>query len=117
MRWDASQWRVLIEQQRASGQTVKAFCAERGLGEASFYSWRRHLCQQGEPHTEAPSRATNQGRQSAADSTGFVRLDPEGSASSDMIEVRFACGATLRCGSSHLAELVCTLKAEVDGYR
>jgi hypothetical protein len=33
----------MIEMQERSGQSVKAFCRERGLGEASFYGWRKRL--------------------------------------------------------------------------
>jgi transposase-like protein len=41
-------WSKLIREQRASGQKVRPFCRERGIGEYSFYKWRR-LLQQGEP--------------------------------------------------------------------
>ena len=33
-------------QQVASSQPVSVFCAERGLTEQSFYSWRKRLSQQ-----------------------------------------------------------------------
>ena len=103
-RRDASRWRALIEQQRDSGQSVKAFCAEQDLNESSFYAWRRRL--------------RDEANKDAGPASGFVRLDPrQGSASSEMIEVRFACGATLRCPSAHLAELVRVLKTDGDGPR
>ncbi len=37
------QWTRMIELQEKSGQSVKVFCRERGLGEASFYRWRKRL--------------------------------------------------------------------------
>ena len=37
------QWRRRINQWRASGLSVRAFCAQRGLSSASFYHWRRVL--------------------------------------------------------------------------
>jgi hypothetical protein len=37
------QWRRRINQWRASGLSVWAFCAQRGLSSASFYHWRRVL--------------------------------------------------------------------------
>jgi transposase-like protein len=104
----------LIEKQRASGQTVKAFCAEHGLGQASFYAWQRHLRQQAKQSSEAPEQATPQPSQQAQPSTDFVRLDPQADASSEAIEVQFSCGKTLRCSSSHLPDLVRLLKAETD---
>jgi transposase-like protein len=36
-------WSKLIAEQEASGQTMRAFCQERGIAEQSFYSWRRRL--------------------------------------------------------------------------
>jgi transposase-like protein len=36
-------WSRLIAEQEASGQNVKPFCRERGIGEASFYYWRRRM--------------------------------------------------------------------------
>ena len=37
------QWRRRIKQWRASGLSVRAFCARYGLASASFYHWRRVL--------------------------------------------------------------------------
>jgi transposase len=37
------QWRRRISQWRASGLSVRAFCAQYGLTPASFYHWRRVL--------------------------------------------------------------------------
>jgi hypothetical protein len=39
----ARQWRRWISPWRASGLTVRAFCARHGLSTASFYNWRRVL--------------------------------------------------------------------------
>jgi transposase-like protein len=35
------EWREVLGEYRQSGQTVRAFCRERGLNEASFYRWRQ----------------------------------------------------------------------------
>lgn len=37
------QWRRWIEAWRASGLSVRAFCARHGLAPPSFYAWRREL--------------------------------------------------------------------------
>lgn len=34
-------WRRMLRQWRRSGLCVRAFCAEHGLAEPSFYAWRR----------------------------------------------------------------------------
>ena len=39
----ARQWRRWIDRWRASGLSVRAFCAQHGLSSASFYHWRRVL--------------------------------------------------------------------------
>src|SRR5437016_3390052 len=36
-------WRRIVRQWGKSGQSVSAFCRQRGLSEASFYAWRRTL--------------------------------------------------------------------------
>jgi transposase-like protein len=36
-------WRELIGRQEQSRMTVHAFCAQQGVTEASFYSWRKQL--------------------------------------------------------------------------
>jgi transposase-like protein len=36
-------WRKLIAEQEGGGQKVRAFCQERGIGEPSFYYWRKRL--------------------------------------------------------------------------
>jgi hypothetical protein len=36
-------WSKLIAEQEASGQTMRAFCKERGVAEHSFCSWRKRL--------------------------------------------------------------------------
>jgi transposase len=36
-------WSKLIAEQEASGKAVAPFCRERGLGEATFYQWRKRL--------------------------------------------------------------------------
>lgn len=116
-RRGASEWRALIERQRGSRQSVRAFCVEHDLGEANFYAWRRYLRDEGaasaEDGAEPSERATAQAPQSSTEgSAGFVRLEPEAEASSNAVEVRFACGATLHCASAHLPELVRLLKHE-----
>lgn len=40
-----SYWSKLIAEQEASGQKARRFCHERGIGEWSFYRWRRRLRQ------------------------------------------------------------------------
>ena len=47
-------WRDTLQQFRGSGQTVRAFCKQRGLTEPSFYAWRRTIAERDGKYT-APS--------------------------------------------------------------
>ncbi len=38
-------WQKLIAEQAASGQKIRPFCQDRGIGEHSFYQWRKRLRQ------------------------------------------------------------------------
>ena len=38
-------WSKVIAEQEASGQKARPFCRERGIGEYSFYKWRKRLRQ------------------------------------------------------------------------
>jgi transposase-like protein len=41
-------WSNLIAEQEASGQAIRAFCKEQGVGDHCFYYWRKRL-QESEP--------------------------------------------------------------------
>ena len=41
-------WRKLIAEQETSGETIRAFCERRGVGDHAFYYWRKRL-QKSEP--------------------------------------------------------------------
>jgi hypothetical protein len=52
-------WRDLISRWKTSGQSVAAFCAARGVSQASFYAWRqRFTAHSKEPITSAPPAPT-----------------------------------------------------------
>jgi hypothetical protein len=38
-----AKWRELVSEQRQSGQTVNAFCQDRGLPRSLFYDWKSRL--------------------------------------------------------------------------
>jgi hypothetical protein len=42
-------WRQRIAEQESSGQTIRAYCGERGLKEHAFYGWRGRLRKQHTP--------------------------------------------------------------------
>ncbi len=42
-------WRRVVRQWHHSGLSVRAFCADHGLAEPSFYHWRRTLAERAIP--------------------------------------------------------------------
>lgn len=48
-------WREAVAAWKKSGQSVRAFCAQRGLREPSFYAWRRTLRER-EPQRQSARR-------------------------------------------------------------
>jgi transposase-like protein len=42
-------WRQRIARQEESGQSIRAFCKDHGVGEHSFYSWRQRLREEKAP--------------------------------------------------------------------
>ena len=62
-------WRQALRQFAASGQSVRAFCTQRGLSEASFYAWRRTLTRR-----EAAIQAAKTGAPAASPPPAFVPI-------------------------------------------
>jgi len=50
-------WGRILRQHRRSGLSIRAFCRQVGVGEATFYSWRRRLARRDE-EARCPSSAT-----------------------------------------------------------
>ena len=38
-----AKWRELVSERGQNGQTVKAFCLERGIRDSLFYDWKKRL--------------------------------------------------------------------------
>jgi len=38
-----TKWRALVSEQGQSGQTVSAFCRDRGLRDSLFYDWKKRI--------------------------------------------------------------------------
>ena len=42
-RRSTAEWQSVLDQYESSSLSVAAFCAEQGVGTASFYQWRKRL--------------------------------------------------------------------------
>lgn len=75
-------WRRVIAGQEAVGASVRVYCREQGIGEHSFYAWRRRLRE--------------------ADPVRFALVDTSGLGTSDRspkLELVLATGERLRIGA------------------
>ena len=52
-------WRLVFQEHQSSGQSVRSFCDQESLSEASFYAWRKKLKQRDQgiegSHSELPA--------------------------------------------------------------
>jgi len=91
-------WQRLLDEHRASGETVSAFCSVRGVPRSAFVKWRRRL--EGTP-ARAPTKAPEflpvplraSLSRSEADvevQLGSVRLSLSGAAASKVVEAIIA---------------------------
>jgi hypothetical protein len=48
-------WRVVLRKQRRSGLTVRAYCGQEQISEASYYAWRREIARR-DLEPQAPAK-------------------------------------------------------------
>ena len=72
-------WRDMVERQARSGMSVRRFCAEQEISEASFYGWRKKLARRDQEKVAPNSRpqkleAANSRQRSGVHSPGGGRF-------------------------------------------
>lgn len=60
-------WRVVVQGQGGSGQSVREYCRQAGVKESAFYWWRKELARRSETRKAARSRLAR-GRKAARSS-------------------------------------------------
>ena len=99
-----TKWRSLVSEQSQSGQTVRAFCHDRGLRDSLFYDWKKRI-REGEAakFVEVKMKAPSEQR----------KPSPE---RYPAIEIRLSTGRSLLVGpgfdASHLRALLAVLETE-----
>lgn len=68
-----TKWRRLVSEQIRSGQTVKAFCHERGLCRPYFFVWKKRL-EEGTPARFLEVQVTEHRPSAPGDSSVEIRL-------------------------------------------
>lgn len=66
----AREWRERLARWSASGLSVRAFCAQQGVAEASFYYWKRALRLRDAGTPSAAARSSAVARETAVGATG-----------------------------------------------
>jgi hypothetical protein len=122
-------WQKLIGEQERSGQSVAAFCRERGFCAPHFFAWKKRLGEgaKGEAgRVEPKPQGVGRGRSGAefvevklASATPALRPVPYGTVLrpgvDGRVEVVLRNGRSLRVGPGFDAELVGALVAVVEG--
>ena len=67
-------WRDIVKRQADSGLSVRRFCAEQDISEASFYGWRKKLARRDQEEAPAKSRAWRTGSEKSANGHPFISL-------------------------------------------
>jgi hypothetical protein len=111
--WDA--WRVRLRQQRDSGLSVAAFCAQENCSVATFYQWKRKLAggEKGESPTK-PERLASQprNRSEREDVSPFFRVAvPQSATTATWIELTLGNGTVVRLPAQNLAALELVLRS------
>ena len=80
-------WQEIMDRQADSGLSIRAFCRQEGISEASFYLWRRKLQGCGQP-------GVAKGREADSDNGQFIPLTLIGT--SEPMEVVHPLGYRIR---------------------
>jgi hypothetical protein len=80
-------WRRQMRRWRTSGLSARAYCAEQGLSEPSFYAWRRRLAEREATAQFVPLTVTPE-----------VRIATEVDGSAGAVELVLGTGRRLRIG-------------------
>lgn len=88
-------WRLVVQMQEESGLSVRKFCEQEGLGQASFFAWRRKFRAEGAERCEHGDESVR---------LVPVKLLEEKGPSA--VEVVSPCGLVLRVGNDANTENV-----------
>ena len=99
-----TKWRGMVSEQSESGQTVSAFCHDRGLRDSLFYDWKKRL-REGEAVQFVEVKVKEPVEQ--------LKLAPQHCSA---IEIRLSKGRSLSVepgfDANHLRALLAVLEAE-----
>jgi hypothetical protein len=113
---NADVWRERIEAQRASGQSIRAWCRENSHHEHAFYSWRGRLGLSPAPARKRRSRQDGGfGFAEVVVGRGGVAASPVVASLAEPILLRFAGGRELVLPVSMPVRQIAGLVHELEG--
>jgi len=80
--WAGKRWQKLIEGQRESGMSVKAYCRKKRIPDSGFYVWRKRLLGKNTPEN------------------GFIQLAPAKAIKPLLFEIQTPNGYSLKINSA-----------------
>lgn len=86
-------WRKMVRQQRRSGKTVRQFCKDHGLSEASFFSWQREIAVRDRQAVGTTQDGTSSSRKKPAapppvNAAAFIPLRLSGASAMELVYPR-----------------------------
>jgi len=102
-------WRLLVEEQRRCGLSVRAFCQQKAISEPSFYAWRKKLQTR---DAGCVADASSSGRLIPVDVITSSMCENATSSSGDvkaLLEICTPGGFTLRFGHDATSETIARL--------
>ena len=99
-------WRLLVEEQRRCGVSIRAFCRQKAISEPSFYAWRKKLQKRG---TERTADGGSNGRLIPVDVISPTCAAPSRDDGKTPLEICTPGGFTLRFGDATAPEIVARL--------
>lgn len=113
-------WRAVVERQRQSGLSIRAFCRRDSLSEPSFYAWRRELWRRDRERSAHQPRETKARPRETAVSSAFLPVTVTAAGSVERV-LEVSCGDGLRlsvwpgCDASLLQAALSVLTAHAVG--
>ncbi len=106
-------WRRALARWRGSGLSVRSYCAENGLSEASFYAWRRTVAERDQEGTRPTGRRPRTHRRRASRPT-FLPVHVVPTSPTAPIEIVLRNGRILRLAVDVDPHIVGSLLALLD---
>lgn len=84
-------WRKMVRQQRRSGTTIRQFCKDHEVSEASFFSWQREIAIRDRQAAGTNGSSSSRKKQAApppVNAAAFIPLRLSGASAMELIHPR-----------------------------